>query len=46
MIKNSRTFQKFVNDAECYAELVSASNKIIMLGDSEIVDPDPETSSG
>ena len=39
MIKCLRTVQKLINDAEYHAELVLASNKIIMLGD-------PEPSSG
>jgi hypothetical protein len=32
--------------SNCHAELVSASNEFNISGDSEIVDPDPETSSG
>ena len=35
MIKCSRIVQKFISDAECHTGLVSASNNIMMLGDSE-----------
>ncbi len=35
MIKCPRTVQKLIKDTEGHAEVVSASNKIIMLGDSE-----------
>jgi hypothetical protein len=46
MIKYSRTVQKLVNNAECHTELVSASNKIIRLGDSKIIDPELDSGHG